>query len=193
LLVLVRAWLAAGRPPGKRVLGSFESWASVVGGILEHAGVPGFLHDTEALYEAADAEGQEWREFVTAWWDKHRDHWVTASDLLNLALERDLLGATIGDRTQRSQKIRLGKALSSARDRHFASWRVLAGRNTDGNAAKYRLVVIEGAQAQEIRYAPGDQMNLADRDPGCSSAPWMSKEHIQGDIQGGKRSDDDGL
>ncbi|WP_437495092.1 hypothetical protein WME75_33240 [Sorangium sp. So ce1014] len=42
VLVLVRAWLAAGRPPGKRTLDSFESWAAVVGGILEHAEVPGF-------------------------------------------------------------------------------------------------------------------------------------------------------
>ncbi|WP_437605153.1 hypothetical protein WMF20_28730 [Sorangium sp. So ce834] len=49
VLVLVRAWLAAGRPPGKRTLGSFESWAAVVGGILEHAEIPGFLHDTEEL------------------------------------------------------------------------------------------------------------------------------------------------
>lgn len=192
LLVLVRAWLAAGRPPGKRVLGSFESWASVVGGILEHAGIPGFLHDTEQLYEAADAEGQEWREFVAAWWDKHRDHWVTASDLLELALARDLLGATIGDRTQRSQKIRLGKALSAARDRHFGSWRVLAGRNTDGNAAKYRLVQV--GNGQDVRYAPGDQMQLAGADdPGCSAAPWMSNEHIQGDIQGENERDDDDL
>ena len=53
----MRAWLAAGRPPGKRILGSFESWAAVVGGILEHAGVPGFLQDTEQLYEAADVDG----------------------------------------------------------------------------------------------------------------------------------------
>jgi hypothetical protein len=38
-------------------------------GILEHEGVPAFLHDTEELYEAADAEGQEWRDLVHAWWD----------------------------------------------------------------------------------------------------------------------------
>src|SRR6185503_8574201 len=49
VLVLVRSWIAAGRRAGERVLGSFESWAAVVGGILAHAGIPGFLEDTEKL------------------------------------------------------------------------------------------------------------------------------------------------
>lgn len=140
LLTLIRAWIAAGRPSGRRSLGSFESWAGVVGGLLDVAGVQGFLGNTEQLYEAADAEGQEWREFVTAWWDKHGEVWVSATDLLTLAVERDLLGAAIGDKSSRSQKIRLGKALSAARDRRFGEWCVVIGRNTDGNAAKYRLV-----------------------------------------------------
>jgi hypothetical protein len=140
LLILIRAWIAGGRPSGGRSLGSFESWANIVGGILGVAHVQGFLGNTEQLYEAADVEGQEWREFVTAWWEKHGEVWVSATELLTLAVERDLLGATIGDKSSRSQKIRLGKALSAARDRHFGEWRVVAGRNTDGNSAKYRLI-----------------------------------------------------
>ena len=69
---------------------------------------------------------------------------------------------------------------------------MLAGRNTDGNAAKYRLVQV--GDGQDVRYAPGDQMQLAgDDDPGCSAAPWMSNEHIQGDIQGENERDDDDL
>jgi hypothetical protein len=35
-LVFVRSWLAAGQPEGHRTLGSYESWAKVIGGILEH-------------------------------------------------------------------------------------------------------------------------------------------------------------
>jgi hypothetical protein len=158
LLVLVRAWLVAGRPPGKRVLGSFESWASVVGGILEHAGVPGFLHDTEQLYEAADAEGQEWREFVAAWWEKFGPRWVSAGELLDLALERDLLGSIVRDKSQRAQKIRLGKALSSARDRHFAHYRLVAGRNSNAKTAQYRLIDVEAGD--DANAPPGEQLSL---------------------------------
>src|SRR5207244_2016580 len=70
LLVLVRGWIAAGRPPARRTLGSFESWADTVGGILEHAGVRGFLDSAGDMYEAADREGAEWRAFVGAWHER---------------------------------------------------------------------------------------------------------------------------
>ena len=43
LLTLLRAWVVAGRPEGSQPLGSFDGWASIIGGVLEVAGVPGFL------------------------------------------------------------------------------------------------------------------------------------------------------
>lgn len=43
VLVLIRAWHVAGRPPGPSNFGSFEKWSRMVGGILLNAGVPGFL------------------------------------------------------------------------------------------------------------------------------------------------------
>lgn len=42
LLVLVRAWVAAGKPaPVRRQSDSYAAWETAVGGILAHAGVPG--------------------------------------------------------------------------------------------------------------------------------------------------------
>ena len=139
VLVLVQAWIAAGRPPGTVTLGSFESWAAVVGGVLAHAGIEGFLDDAEELYEHADTEGQEWRALVTAWWEVHGDGWVAAGDLLPVLLERDLFGRVIGDKSERSQLIRLGRALGAARDRHFGEYRVVVGRNANSKTAQYRL------------------------------------------------------
>ncbi len=156
VLVLVRSWTAAGRPAGERTLGSFESWAAVVGGVLAHAGIAGFLEDTEKLYEEADAEGQEWREFVAAWWVEHGDVWVATADLLRLAGERDLLGGVIGDKSERSRLIRLGRALSAARDRHFGGWRLAAGRNSNSKAAQYRLVATEDAAESSAAPSGGD-------------------------------------
>jgi hypothetical protein len=80
------------------------------------AGVPGFLVDTDQLYEAADTDGQEWRELVAAWWSKFGPRWVSAGDLLTLALEHDLLGSIIRDKAQHAQKILLGKAIGGMRD-----------------------------------------------------------------------------
>ncbi|MFB3882441.1 MAG: hypothetical protein ACE149_14335 [Armatimonadota bacterium] len=142
LLILVQAWLAAGRPAGGSTLGSFEGWANVMGGVLAHAGIPGFLGNAEELYEAADIEGNEWREFVAAWWQVHQDRWVSAKDLLELALDRELLGSVIGDKSLRSQQIRLGLALAAARDRQFSQWRLLTRHDTHSKRAAYRLAEV---------------------------------------------------
>jgi hypothetical protein len=156
LLVLVRAWLVADRPPGRRTLGSFESWASVVGGVLQHAEIPGFLHDTEGLYEVADAEGQEWRGFVRLWWEKFGPQWVCAGDLVAVALERDLLGSIVRDGAPAGgQKIRLGKALTRMRDRCFAEFRLVVGQNTNAKTAQYRLIDTSADQRENAE--PIDQ------------------------------------
>jgi len=139
LLTLVQGWVAAGEPPGERALGSFEGWSSVIGGILGHAGIGGFLGNTEELYEAADVEGNEWREFVAAWWEEHRDRWISAKDLLELALARDMLGGVIGEKSLRSQQCRLGRALVAMRDRQFAEWRLLMHHDAHSKSAAYRL------------------------------------------------------
>src|SRR2546425_1059933 len=42
-LTLTQAWIAADKPAGDAMLGSFEAWANTLGGILKTADVPGFL------------------------------------------------------------------------------------------------------------------------------------------------------
>jgi hypothetical protein len=67
LLTLARAWFSAGQPaPASPVLGSYESWSTVIGGILEHAGITGFLSNLQNIYEKADEESAEWAEFLGA-------------------------------------------------------------------------------------------------------------------------------
>jgi hypothetical protein len=143
LLVLVRAWLAARRPSGTRSLGSFESYASVMGGIFDVSGIPGFLHDVEQLYEQADAESREWRALVTAWWESHGPVWVTAGDLHRLATDKELLGQVLGEKNDRSQKIRLGIALQGMRDRQFGRFRIVSEPDSNAGAARYRLVEVD--------------------------------------------------
>ncbi len=68
LLTLVRAWYAAGKPSVPvRALGSFEAWSRAMAGILEHAGVTGFLCNQDSLYEEADEEAVEWEDFIRQW------------------------------------------------------------------------------------------------------------------------------
>jgi len=136
--VLVRSWLAAGRPkPSCRPLGSYESWTRVLGGILETAGIPGFLSNIEEFYEAADTEGAVWRQFVALWWERFEDKPVTTADLFPLAVEMDSF--ELGNGSDRAQKTAFGKRLAKQRDRvigdycitfaginhHARTWRLL--------------------------------------------------------------------
>lgn len=116
-LTIIRAWLAAGRPPGKTVLGMYESWARVMGGILDVANIPGFLSNLEAFYDVADAEGATWREFLLEWHTKYGGEKVKAADLFSFAVEA---GMHLGTGSEQSQKTTLGKRLVEQRDRVYA-------------------------------------------------------------------------
>ena len=123
-LVLVRAWLAAGRPLSRARLGSFEHWAAAMGAVLQLAGVEGFLGNRDELYANADVEGEAWREFTLAWWDAHGPAAIHVSDLTELCEKHDLMLQVRGDGSARSQQSRLGRALLSARDRVFGDLQV---------------------------------------------------------------------
>jgi len=66
LLTIARYWYVQGRPDPKalRPLGSFERWCSTVGGMLELAGVEGFLGNADTMFEQADPEAVQWESFL---------------------------------------------------------------------------------------------------------------------------------
>ncbi len=69
-LTIARAWFAAGSSiNGTPSLGTYEEWASTVGGILTNAGINGFLGNLDELYAEIDDEASEWGQFLTAWLD----------------------------------------------------------------------------------------------------------------------------
>jgi hypothetical protein len=117
-LTLGRAWIAAGRPRHQRTIGSFEGWAEVMGGILEVAGVAGFLGNLKEMYERADAEGGVWRGFVALWWDRFGTQQVSAADLYELALQASIPLAR-GD--EHAKRTSLGQALRRMRDRIYTT------------------------------------------------------------------------
>jgi hypothetical protein len=65
LLALARYWYVAGCPqPDVTPVGSFEDWTTIIGGILQYAGVKGFLENSTQLYEQADMESIQWESFL---------------------------------------------------------------------------------------------------------------------------------
>lgn len=125
VIVLVKAWLAADRPAHSVRLGSFERWSSVVGGIIQTAGIPGFLESLDELYDASDKEGQEWRAFAEAWWRAFGAEPQKVADLNQFCERESLMLDVRGDRSERSQQVRLGNALHSHRDQVYERYRIV--------------------------------------------------------------------
>ena len=126
-LVLCRAWVAAGRPKGKAVLGSFESWAEVIGGILEVCGLPGFLENNNEL-TTRDDHAMGWSALVAEWWRLHQTSLVSIDNLHEIIVRNAELevafSGTLGQGLDRSQKRKLGEELRRVEGRVFGSWRV---------------------------------------------------------------------
>ena len=117
-LTLCRAWIAAGRPRSPRSLGSFESWSHILGGILEVAGVAGFLANLDEVMAASDAEGNAWRSFVQLWWDRFGSIDVSVSDLLGFAQSAEA-SLPISAKNEHGLKVSLGASFTKLRDRAF--------------------------------------------------------------------------
>jgi hypothetical protein len=118
-LVLVQAWIASGQPKGEETLGSFENWAEVMGGLLKVIGVPGFLQNVDELRNKNELEGVPWREFTVTWWKAFRTEPARVSTLNDFCQRYGLLESVRGDGSSRAQESRLGRALSSKRDRIY--------------------------------------------------------------------------
>ena len=139
-LIIIKGWIESGMPEGKESLGMFESWASIIGGILRNAEISGFLKDLDEMYEEVDSETKRWTSFIEVWKDKKSFNAVNAKILHKMAKEDDLLMETLGTKSERSQKIRLGKALKEKEGRVFGGYKIVRV-NTQGKGGtnRYKL------------------------------------------------------
>ena len=139
-LTIVQHWVAAGMPGGSRMLGRYEQWSSVMGGILDVASVDGFLGNRERLYHAADRDTVEWVAFCAVWAEAYGNIPVTAKDLLDVAKSKNLLLDFWAGRSQLSAQQRIGHALARQVDRVFGPWAIRsAGTHPESRNHAYRL------------------------------------------------------
>lgn len=136
-LTLTRAWIVAGMPRGTATLGSYEQWAATIGGILQVAGIPGFLGNLEVFYENADVEGAALRELVSLWWATYGGRETIVAELFLLTYKVD--GLDLGKGNDRARKTSFGILLAHQRDRVFGDHRVVQAGVTH-KVRKWRLV-----------------------------------------------------
>jgi hypothetical protein len=147
LLTIARYWYVQGRPEPKTVrpLGSFEAWCKVVGGMLEVAGVPGFLANADTLFDQADSDATQWEAFLVVLADLFDGAPFRVTDIVEkmeahaLALPNageskrlrealpDFL-AEAGDRTGGFFQRRLGRCFAERAGRRFGESQVFLER-----------------------------------------------------------------
>ena len=149
ILTIANKWLAEGRPGPEedRSLGSFESWARVIGGILCCAEISGFLGNVREFYEASDIEGQSVRVFVFAWWERYKTRDVGANELFEVAINTGLDFSRAA--SDHGRKIAFGRFMLTLRGQQFGNLKVEA-RGEKKHARQWRLVKI-GEKRVSIR------------------------------------------
>jgi DNA polymerase-1 len=196
LLLLARAWYAAGQPEAQiPTLGGFESWTRTVGGILTHAGIPGFLSNLETMYAESDDGASQWEAFFKEWRNRFDDKPITMADLTDELLHPDDVSfreslpdeladmLPIREGEEGRLRRRLGHAFRKRIEQRFgeddlflaragddthrkvALWRVISGRDMRGSAGSSRPDSLFTVSTQE------DKGNLADENPPNPAEP----------------------
>ncbi len=156
LLTLARAYFAADKPAySGSVLGSFEPWSHTVGGILQHAGVTGFLANSTRLYDEVDEDGPQWRAFCNAIYNVFRDTAFTvaslAERLTGSSQLRNALPDSLADAPESGGfRQRLGIELKRHKDAIYGAWRIeWAGRDDHENVSTWKVVMLPDLTTDE--------------------------------------------
>lgn len=141
ILTMCRAWVRAKGPlpTGIPVMGNFEQWRNVIGGILQFNGISGFLGNVETMRETIDTESPEWELFFERWYEIWADaprtvpaivKYLNSTDDLNRPQDqqlKDVLPDSIEEVWGRDSAVnrRLGHELSRQKDVVFSTGYVL--------------------------------------------------------------------
>ena len=123
-----------------RTRSDYRQWTTTVGGILEHAGIEGFLGNTDEVRERLDLEAAEWVPFLAEWrdWQESEDgpgkQGATTADAVGYfffggrpgfpadpgeTVPQELAEAYEGGKSLRSSNIRVGRALEAREGTRF--------------------------------------------------------------------------
>lgn len=149
-LTLIQSYLAAGKPAYTGpTLRSFGAWSALLGGILDHAGIPGFLANWDELYQAENSAGRSLDGFVATWWAEHGAALVSTAQLLAMMEDGEDVECPweLNSPNLSARAVKLGKKLrQELKDRQFrlptnATVAVRQGEYVSGTA-RWRLELL---------------------------------------------------
>lgn len=126
ILTLVRAWFAQGQPRPARSIsfGSFEVWERIAGGIVETAGLTGFLDNLKVWRSESDFDTQYWEGHLGWLRETFGGQPFRTADVRAKALTDPsayLAPPKLDDPTDKAYGKSLGEAYSRLRGRRYGS------------------------------------------------------------------------
>jgi hypothetical protein len=142
---LVEAWTDAGSPAyNGQKLGSYEAWCKTIGGILEHAGVAGFMGNMEQLRVSANSAETAWEGFMMRWWEKFGREGVKAGDLREMFESDSDLAGMLGNGNESSRTTRLGHLIRKRVDRICGGLKIVRSETRAAGSTTYHLIAVGG-------------------------------------------------
>ncbi len=169
ILTIARGWIQGGciAPAKVPLVGSFESWRVIVGGIMEYLGANSFLGNLEALYAAADSEAAQWDSFTAVWFEifgkremlmsevsdrVHRETDSASAEYSSVVKLFDVLPDYLAAAWSKNPKTFgnvLGKALARKVNRVYPNGCVIQRGDESHHATRWLIAPREGKDSQQ--------------------------------------------
>jgi DNA polymerase I-like protein with 3'-5' exonuclease and polymerase domains len=144
ILVLVRAWFAAGSPyPARGVsFGSFETWERITGGIVQAAGMTGFLDNLKVWRSESDFDSQYWVGHLTWLREKFGGQTFRTGQVKAAAINDPagyLAPPRLDDTSDKAYGKMLGEAYSRLRDRRYGGLYIERVSSAHGHISQWAV------------------------------------------------------
>lgn len=144
ILTLVRAWFAQGQPRPKRGVsfGSFEAWEKITGGIIETAGLTGFLDNLKVWRSESDFDTQYWQGHLGWLRETFGDQTFRTAQVREKAMADPpgyLAPPKLDDPSDKAYGKALGEAYSRLRGRRYGPLWVERQGTAHGHVSVWRV------------------------------------------------------
>lgn len=195
ILTLIRAWFAQGQPrPARGVsFGSFEAWEKIVGGIVEVAGIKGFLENIKTWRSESDFDTQYWHGHLGWLREQFGDEPFRTADVRGKAMAEPsgyLAPPKLDDPADKGYGKALGEAYSRLRGRRYERLWLERQGFSHGHVSLWRVFSEEELPLPPVAPGPPVDPQPVDGpvdipDPDDDPAPY--NEH--GEARGADESD----
>ncbi len=179
-LTLVRAWFDAGQPQNAagRRFGSFEQWGGMVGGILDNAGVPGFLDNLVEWRSETDYEASYWTDHFSWLAEKFGSEEFTVSEVVAMMRRSNHVEhpPRLENHTVTGYTRQLGQSYGRVKNRTYAGLQLVAVTRYAGHANRWQIVDRrEGTESNAGQHTPSPApVPTTDSDDSSPATPGMS-------------------